>query len=153
MYWLFWLRRKAGIINLSQIYFTGQSLPPFFKHIDVYGRAILSIPLAGILLVRCCLTLGSLGCFLGFSMQMFTRVANPLLVMDMVHRSVVPSLFQWLCRVSHSHMNEVDWSQDRETNPRPLAYGNPASIKGTTTLTTKPNPLLQNRRFNDQGRT
>jgi hypothetical protein len=37
--------------------------------------------------------------------------------------------------------------------PRPLAYGNTASIKGTTTLATKPNPLLQNRRFNDQGRT
>jgi hypothetical protein len=36
---------------------------------------------------------------------------------------------------------------------RPLAYGNTASIEGTTTLTTKPNPLLQCRRFNDQGRT
>jgi hypothetical protein len=34
-------------------------------------------------------------------------------------------------------------SLDRESNPRPLAYGNTASIKGTTTLTTKPNPLLQ----------
>jgi hypothetical protein len=30
---------------------------------------------------------------------------------------------------------------DREANPRPLAYGNTASIEGTTTL----------RRFNDQG--
>jgi hypothetical protein len=28
-------------------------------------------------------------------------------------------------------------------NLRPLAYGNTASIKGTTTLTTKPNALLQ----------
>jgi hypothetical protein len=36
-------------------------------------------------------------------------------------------------------------SLDREMNPRPLAYGN--TIEGTTTLTTKPNPLLQNRRF------
>jgi hypothetical protein len=44
-------------------------------------------------------------------------------------------------------------SLDRESNPRPLAYGNTASIEGTTTLTTKPNPLLQNRRFNHQGRT
>jgi hypothetical protein len=35
---------------------------------------------------------------------------------------------------------------------RPLACEYTASIKGTTTLTTKPNPLLQNRRFNDQGR-
>jgi hypothetical protein len=42
---------------------------------------------------------------------------------------------------------------DRESNPRPLAYGNTASIEGTTMLTTKPNPLLQNIRFNDQGRT
>jgi hypothetical protein len=33
-------------------------------------------------------------------------------------------------------------SLDRESNPRPLAYGNTASIEGTTTLTTKPNPLL-----------
>jgi hypothetical protein len=44
-------------------------------------------------------------------------------------------------------------SLDRELNPRPLAYGNTASIEGTTTLTSKPNPLLSNRRFNDQGRT
>jgi hypothetical protein len=28
---------------------------------------------------------------------------------------------------------------DRETNPRPLAYGNTASMEGTTTLITKPN--------------
>jgi hypothetical protein len=28
-------------------------------------------------------------------------------------------------------------SLDRESNPRPLAYGNTASIKGTTTLTTR----------------
>jgi hypothetical protein len=33
-------------------------------------------------------------------------------------------------------------SLDRESNPRPLAYGNTASIEGTTMLTTKPNPLL-----------
>jgi hypothetical protein len=33
-------------------------------------------------------------------------------------------------------------SLDRESNPRPLAFGNTASIKGTSTLTTKPNPLL-----------
>jgi hypothetical protein len=44
-------------------------------------------------------------------------------------------------------------SLDRESIPRPLAYGNTASNKGTTLLTTKPNPLLQNRRFNDQGST
>jgi hypothetical protein len=36
-----------------------------------------------------------------------------------------------------------------ESNPRPLAYGNTASNKGTN----MPNPLLQNRRFNDQDRT
>jgi hypothetical protein len=43
---------------------------------------------------------------------------------------------------------------DRELNSRHLAYGNTASIKGTMTLTAKPNPLHQkNRRFNDQGRT
>jgi hypothetical protein len=39
--------------------------------------------------------------------------------------------FGWLCIGSHN-----------KENPRPLAYGNTASIKGTTTLTTKPNPLL-----------
>jgi hypothetical protein len=50
-------------------------------------------------------------------------------------------------------VHTLNISLDRESNPRPLAYGNTASIKGTTTLTTKLSPLLQNRKFNDQGRT
>jgi hypothetical protein len=54
-------------------------------------------------------------------------------------------------RDTHKLVHTINRSLDRESNPRPLAYGNTASIKGTTTLTTKPNPLLQNRRFNDQG--
>jgi hypothetical protein len=51
------------------------------------------------------------------------------------------------------HSLHISLVSDRGSNPRPLAYGNSASIKGTTTLTTKPNPLLQNRRFNAQGHT
>jgi hypothetical protein len=49
----------------------------------------------------------------------------------------------------HKLVHTINRSLDRESNPRPLAYGNHASIKATTTLTTNPNPLPQNRRFND----
>jgi hypothetical protein len=42
---------------------------------------------------------------------------------------------------------------DRESNLRPLAYGNTASIEGTTTQPPSQIPFYKNRRFNDQGRT
>jgi hypothetical protein len=45
----------------------------------------------------------------------------------------------------HKLVRTINRSLDRESNSRPLAYGNTARIKGTTTLTTKPNPVLQNR--------
>jgi hypothetical protein len=43
----------------------------------------------------------------------------------------------------HKLVHTINRSPDRESNPRPLAYGNTTSIKGTTMLTTMPNPLLQ----------
>jgi hypothetical protein len=42
----------------------------------------------------------------------------------------------------HNLVHTIYRSLDRESNPRPLAYGNTASIEGTTTLNTKQNTLL-----------
>jgi hypothetical protein len=50
------------------------------------------------------------------------------------------------CRINeekHNLVHTINRSLDRKSNPRPLAYGNTASIKGTTTPTTQSNLLLQ----------
>jgi hypothetical protein len=48
---------------------------------------------------------------------------------------------QRITKEKHKLVHTIYRSLDRESNPRPLAYGNTASIEWTTTLTTKPNRI------------
>jgi hypothetical protein len=43
----------------------------------------------------------------------------------------------------HKLVHTINRSLDQESNPRPLAYGNTASIKGTTTLTLSQIPFYK----------
>jgi hypothetical protein len=66
-------------------------------------------------------------------------IVTQLAIVEAIKRHV--SLI--LNKEKHKLVHTIYRSLDREWNPRPLAYGNTASIEGTTTLTTTPNPLLQ----------